>query len=288
MTVGIKERKNSLNIAKILSQGSIEKDSVLQIANVAQSTFYKHLKVIRDAGFEVKNKNNRFKMTTYKKEYLFSQNELNIFCYLLMIAQITLPEYKINEFKSAIDEILSLSTKEMALEFEEKYESYKMATIAEYYGEKIEAIKKYFTTEKQIIIITKKKKEIFLKPLNFEWKKDKIYLKYKDSENEIKNIALNEIVKVTEKERNKSFMKEKEVVFELYGRLADCYLLKDNERVIEGTKEKLVIANSDKDKDELFRRLLKYDTLCKVIFPAEDVEDIKNRIEKSLANLNEI
>lgn len=81
---------------------------------------------------------------------------------------------------------------------------------------------------------------------------------------------------------------ENETFFELYDKLIKSYRLKENERVVDFNNEKLVIASSNPDKDELFRRLLRYDTLCKVIFPKKDVNGFKKLIEKSLANINEI
>ena len=81
---------------------------------------------------------------------------------------------------------------------------------------------------------------------------------------------------------------KKEIIFELYGKLAKSYLLKDNERVLDFTRDKIVIANSCDDKEKLFRRLMRYDTYCKIVFPKKEVDSFKKLIEKSLANIDEI
>ena len=80
---------------------------------------------------------------------------------------------------------------------------------------------------------------------------------------------------------------EKETIFELYGKLSKSYLLKENERIIDNYPDKIVVANSSKDKDALLKRLLRYDTLCKVLFPKEDVEKFSEIIKKSLENIEQ-
>ena len=85
------------------------------------------------------------------------------------------------------------------------------------------------------------------------------------------------------------FLKEnKETIFELYGRLKKTYLLKDEERIVDYTKDKLVIANSSNDKKKLFKRLLRYDILCKVTFPKSDVKEFTKLISDSLNNLDSL
>ena len=117
--------------------------------------------------------------------------------------------------------------------------------------------------------------------------KNKLFLKSK-IENIEKNIPLDNIIKIIEDNKNLKQFLNKETIFELYGKLSKSYLLKDNERIIDFSKDKIVIANSSPDKETLFRRLLRYDILCKVIFPKEDVLYFKTIIKKSLANIENI
>ena len=78
----------------------------------------------------------------------------------------------------------------------------------------------------------------------------------------------------------------KETIFELYGKLAKTYAIKDDERLVEFGKDRIVIANSENSKEKLFRRLLRYDSLCKILFPKEDVEQFRNLVQKALDNLD--
>ena len=101
-------------------------------------------------------------------------------------------------------------------------------------------------------------------------------------------ILIDKIVKIIPFEFIEDEIENKETIFELYGRLAKTYLLKSHERVVESTKTSLIVASCEKNKTLLFKRLLRYDTLCKVIQPQEDVKTFKKLIEKSLKNINNI
>ena len=101
--------------------------------------------------------------------------------------------------------------------------------------------------------------EIKIVPYDYEWKKNKIFLKYFDESNDLKEILIDDIVRIDSSKEEFKITEKKELIFELYGKLAKSYLLKEDERVIDFTKEKLVIANSSQDKQMLFRRLLRYD-----------------------------
>lgn len=78
---------------------------------------------------------------------------------------------------------------------------------------------------------------------------------------------------------------EKEIIFELYGKLANSYILKDNERIVDKFADKIVIANSSLDKEGLFKRLLRYDIFCKVLFSKDDREEFKKFVQNSIKSI---
>ena len=98
-------------------------------------------------------------------------------------------------------------------------------------------------------------------------------------------IPVEKIVKIVPEARIEKLPEAKETIFELYGRLAKIYVLKENERIIDSFSDRLVIANGSCDKEILFRRLLRYDELCKILFSSEDVIKFKKMIQKSLDNI---
>ncbi len=76
-----------------------------------------------------------------------------------------------------------------------------------------------------------------------------------------------------------------EVIYELSGKLAKRYQLRENEQVIRykanGT---IVISNKYEKKEQLFRRLMRYDSLCKIIKPQEYVNEFKKILDDTLNN----
>lgn len=75
------------------------------------------------------------------------------------------------------------------------------------------------------------------------------------------------------------------VIFELYGKLAKRYQMRENEQLVKLTpKGSLVISNKYEDKDELLRRLMRYDSSCRIVKPASYVEDMKKLINETLDN----
>lgn len=76
-----------------------------------------------------------------------------------------------------------------------------------------------------------------------------------------------------------------EVIFELRGKLAKRYQLRENEQIVridsDGT---MVISNKYEEKNELFRRLMRYDYLCKLLRPKSYVEEFKQLIDDTLKN----
>ena len=69
------------------------------------------------------------------------------------------------------------------------------------------------------------------------------------------------------------------------GRLAKTYTLYEGERVIKIKEDSIVVSNNYEDKAELYKRLLRYGTLCKIISTQDDIERFKqmlNKMEKAL------
>lgn len=233
-------KNNALKILNLLNESEISKEEMLDRLKIKQSTFYKHLKTIKNSGFDIDYKEGVYQLFNYKNIIDYTNCECSVFAYLYIIANSILPDFKLNKIKKTFLKMFCFSN-EINYNFTfEKYNYYK--TIFQNNDDKCQN--------------------------NFKEK-----IKY---DTEVKIIKMN---------KNPQ---ENETFFELYDKLIKSYRLKENERVVDFNDEKLVIASSNPDKDELLRRLLRYDTLCQVIFPKKDVDSFKKLIEKSLANINEI
>lgn len=270
----------------LLNNNEINKRDLLDCLKINESTFYKHLSDIKKAGFTIRRKEKDiYKLTKYQEALNLAKYEISVLLYLMLVSDAMLPTDKTNLFLEVIDKILSLTTEKNTSEILNSYETNKKLSISSTYSDKTEILNQYLNTNKKITIILTNSKEINITPLEIYWKKEKLHLKYADEKEDLNDIHLNKIIKIID---NKKFIKpihSNEVIFELYGKLAQSYLLKENERIVRHSKNKIVVANSEKDKNKLFRRLLRYDVLCKVTFPKADVEEFEKMIKNSLDNI---
>ncbi|MCD8377985.1 MAG: hypothetical protein LUB59_04260 [Candidatus Gastranaerophilales bacterium] len=75
------------------------------------------------------------------------------------------------------------------------------------------------------------------------------------------------------------------VIYELRGKLARRYQPREHEQIIQFKRNgAIVISNRYENKDQLLHRLLRYDVSCKLLKPKAYVSEMKELINKSLAN----
>ena len=75
------------------------------------------------------------------------------------------------------------------------------------------------------------------------------------------------------------------VVFELYGRLAASYKLKQYEKMLNFSANCRTISNFEKDRDSLLLRLLKYGENCRIISPKSFRDEFISLTEQMIKNL---
>ena len=91
-------------------------------------------------------------------------------------------------------------------------------------------------------------------------------------------------IKITE-ENNLDEIIYEDVVYELKGKLAKRYQLRENEEVLRYKKNgSIVIVNKYESKTDLLRRLMRYDSSCKLLKPQSYVEDFKAMIQGAISN----
>lgn len=75
------------------------------------------------------------------------------------------------------------------------------------------------------------------------------------------------------------------VIFTLKNALAKRYTLRPDEKVVGITDDgSITVLNKTEDKQSLLNRLLKYDKMCEVVSPRMYRKEMKNLIDKTLAN----
>lgn len=284
-----KTNKNSIQLTKLLLDGFVSKDELEEILNIKEPTFYKYLKLLKEAGFKIKRKEDKYSILSFFRKMEFKKFEITTLACLFTIAKTKLPLNLKTEAFDFLDKISHLSGTCDYNEITKKVEDLKILEDKEKLSNEkmIKQLEKCILERSTVEITFKNKKKELLKPLGFVYGIKKIYINFLDINNqELKRIFLSKIIKITPKASIYHSLDEKrETIFELYGKLISTYMLKDEERIIEKTKEKLVIANSSSDKNILFQRLLRYDILCKVVLPLCDVEAFQKLIDKSISNI---
>ena len=282
-------KNNLIDIIKILDDDALSRDELLQKLNIKPSTFYKHLDSLKKAGFEINRKKGIYELANFKKKIKFAKYEIEALTYLTILASTMLSKTKLLEFNKVVMEIIHFSDEKDYQEIKKLFNSYKMSILKSSYRKKVLSFNKIIENNENIKIITKQGKELEIKPTEIIWGNEGLQIKYKNANNKATTIKIDEIIKIVEKETEENLLPPKnETIFELNGKLAKSYLLKEDERIIDSTKDKIVIASANPDKNALFKRLLRYDILCKVILPKKHVQEFRKMIENSLANLNKI
>ena len=126
----------------------------------------------------------------------------------------------------------------------------------------------------------------FAYPEDIKTKEGKLVLSVK-KDNKVIELNANDVadVKLTDKKVRKLKTETQEVIFELSGKLAKRYQLRENEQILRSKKEGLlVVSNKYEDKNQLLRRLMRYDYLCKLVRPQEYVDEFKLMINNTLKN----
>lgn len=109
---------------------------------------------------------------------------------------------------------------------------------------------------------------------------------YKTKEQEVTDIAVNDIISITQLPTIKNDTEmPMTIIYKIQGRLAKSYELKENERVIEIKEDgSLVIANNNEPYDKLIKRLIRYDTNCTIERPKFIKERMMEMINDTLKN----
>lgn len=126
------------------------------------------------------------------------------------------------------------------------------------------------------------------KPESIYVKNGKIFFKM-SQDNEIIDFDPDNILDIQIlEEKPGAYLYSNTVIYELYGRLAKSYQLRENEQIIHfKDKNTIVISNKYEDRKELLHRLMRYDSSCKIIRPKECADEMKKLIERTLENYGE-
>lgn len=278
--------KTPLLMTRMLLDNFYSKEEIMEALNIKQVTFFKNLRLILFAGFKYIKENRKYKIVSFKNSINYSVLNINTMAHLLTLANGIFPKHKIKELHTVLKKILYLSSKDDYDNFVEKYTLFNKITQDSEYSEKTELFQKYLNKKYTLSVITKQKDRFILKPVEYIWGQKNPFFLFEDAETkEKKQISPHDILSIHPVKELLNNENERETVFELSGRLAKNYVLKENEVLKDANKNKIVIANYSQDKQKLFKRLLRYDFLCNIIYPVQDRKAFLALLKKSLDNI---
>ena len=279
--------KNSIKILYELLKKYSNKEEIIEKYSIKSGAFFKHLTEIKQAGFEIFKDGANYKIKTFSNLYNLTNHETSMIANILVLSYFISSKKRTKNLLKTLNKILLLSSKENYDEIFKKFELFKKSKNNIDYSNKITAFEEFIDKNKITKVTTTQQKTYILKPKEIKTNENKIYFHFYDEEkDENKTIAIEDITKIIPIDESESnILNEKEIIFELSGRLAKIYRLRENERLVDKFPDKIIIANSNSDKTVLFKRLLRYDILCRVLFPENDVNEFKNLIANSLRKL---
>lgn len=281
------ETKNKIIelVTKMLN-GSITLDEYAQSAGVCKRTVQNFLHCIKETGFALSCQKGNYTIDRIEEKLELKDYEASVLAYFLMLSCFLLPQYKTEVLCRVLEKILFISNRTELINTFKQFDYFKMATFNVEYGDKLRALEKYIVSKTCLKVVVKSGEQYYLKPLEFNWIDSCVLVKFIDEKTrKIKEISLQDIVKLIPKGVRDYTPCAIETFFELSGRLAKAYLLKEDERIIDSEDDKIIVANGSSDKEDLFARLLKYGELCQIILPETDRNEFKEIINLSLDRL---
>ncbi len=279
--------KNSIKILYELIKKYSNKDEIIEKYNIKSGAFFKHLTEIKHANFEIIKDGPYYKIKAFSNNFNLTSLDTSLIAHLITLSYFSSSKKRTKNLTTALKKILLFSSKEKYDETLNKIELFKKTKNYMDYSNKISAFEEFINKNKITKIMTLSEKTYILKPIKIKRNESNIYFHFYDEiKNENKTIPIEDIVKIIPIDESKDNIEyKKEIIFELYGRLAKSYVLKEDERLIEKQANKIVVANSSSDKNILFKRLLRYDILCRILFPKDVTKEFQNLINDSLQKL---
>ncbi len=254
-----------------------------------KETVSKYFTTLRYAGCDIQKIRNKFYIK-YPVVHL-DDTELETLAHFDIICKNLNSKENYGEFLKFLSKLFSLTNKNneykkmrSTITFDEDFNTGK---IGKRYGEKIETISKFIQDTPQKIKIICAEKEFTITPLKFHYFKDSICLLGYDIKNNVnKNFPLDKISDIKGMPTAASSSDFGLITtFKISGRLKNAYTVREGE-IISEYEDYIMVSNKKEDKDELFKRLLRYGTFCEILYPKSDREKFKNLLENLIAKFS--
>ncbi len=287
MTQNQSINKSSIRILKLLLNKSLTREEIIKILEIKPVTFFKNISLLIDAGFHLEKQERKYKIASFSNIAQYSHLNLDMMAHILTLASNLLSKNKVKILLHIMRKLLFLGDEKSWEYFYEKLDFFNEIDCSNKYEELLELFETYKENKMQIFVTTDDLIEYCLEPVEYFLRgKSLIFLFnncYCEKRIELDAEKIKKIVPANK--RIKHDVTRNSTIFELTGRLAKTYLLKGEEILKESKNNRMVVINYDTDKKNLFKRLLRYQSLCEIILSAEDRKEFKKLIEKSLDNI---
>lgn len=258
--------------------------NALQTDNISinKETLAKYFKTFKESGCEIKKSKGRYSIESIPFTLNLSDEDYYYLAIFVNLGSKLYDESMRRDLTSAVEKILSLANRCSFDEYiKNQDKSVKISPEPFIYKEKISRLIKYGYENSKVKVLYKDKK-VTVSHISFKYCDNAVYLHAFNEDTKKYELmllsAINEIYSTPEISGKSAFAPC--TVFEIKGRLIKSYTLYEGERVIQVKEDALVVSNNYEDKTELYKRLLRYGTLCKIVSTNEDVERFKQMLDK--------
>lgn len=281
---------SAIEMTQMFLDDFCSRQDVIAQLKIKPATFFKNLQLLNAVGFDIEKERKNYRIISFCEAVKMTKLNTSIMAHLALCAEELFPENKLRELILVFKKFLFLASKKDYRKFLQKYNFYKKAIVNCEYRDKIELFYKFLIEKKILKVAIKNKGVLKLLPVRFMWKNEGAFFVFQDTKTkEMREYNPQDVLKMQFYQRQTTEeAKINQTVFELSGRLAKTYVIKEDEELIDTLKDRIIIGNHTQDKQKLFKRLLRYDTLCTVTKPRQDVVAFQELIKKSLDNINEI
>lgn len=264
-------------------------------ANNANVNLCKYLNSLKVFGIRVEKIKDKYHAYNLPYTYNFSQEELEAMQKLKNCSDLVLTEKtkrNFDKFINALEIRYDDETQQIAAKLRNDNENLDFSFFFLNIKDKIAECEKYISDNQVLEIVYREnartERKVCGKPIEVNFGKRKAFIRIYNSRNSrIYDIPLNNIRSVIQSPQKSGMpiANTTAIVFKLKGRLAQNYKLRPHE-ICKGTDSKgnLIIVNQNEDITELLQRLMRYGTNCIVCTPAAVKEQMKDLLDKTIAN----
>lgn len=284
-----------LQVLKALSKSPVSMDEMMKI--VAENddiepiytyeTFNKYINTLKLLGFEIHKKNKKYVMKNSLSLINLNNENLRIYKFIRNYAEkiyLNQTNKELMDFFDMVEQMFDEDTEKRFAENKRNIGLKDFCLTTE--ADKVKKFEKLCNDRQKlkIIVVEKnKQKEYKIDPRKILYEKEYVYLTGYDFVNdETVKIKLNDIVLTTQlPQKSTPDKSSKYITYILLHRLALCYVLKMNEKIVETENNNyLMVSNTNEDLKTFYTRLLRYGENCEILYPKSVRDGFVEHIDK--------